>query len=512
MAGWIANVGGLMTMLPILAVLNVAAGLLLLTLRGEPDPVEENVSESQTASGVQTVLHVTHLRNLGLVVLAGTISAALIDYAFKAQASAAFTDGGQLLRFFGFFYTMAGVLTLAIQVVMTRIPADKFGLSSMVSSLPTTVLAGSIGGLFIPGLASAAVARAGESVLRSSLFRSSYELFYTPVPRDQKRAAKPIIDVSVERLGDAIGALVIQLLLVASAHGALTSMWLTSLFIATATLAIASRLPGGYRQALESSLLNASVDMQSPTAPLDGMLSITIRDENNNVVSFENHPLGPARSDLSVRRMLHLASEDPEVLRTTLARMNPLPPLAVPRVIQLLSRDEVAMEAADSLRNIASSITGQLLDALADPASEAKVRSRVAAVLSVSQSPLAVEGLLAALHDPNFNVRFQIGLAIEAMKDRVADLNVDADKVMKAVTDELALHSNGDVVRLEHVFRLLALIFPKEPLRVAYRVLLSDDAYLNGTAMEYLETVLPAAVWQPIRQLIETDNFKAGVA
>ena len=83
---------------------------------------------------------------------------------------------------------------------------------------------------------------------------------------------------------------------------------------------------------------------------------------------------------------------------------------------------------------------------------------------------------------------------------------------MKAVTDELNLHTNREAVRLEHVFRLLALVFPKDPLRVAYRVLLSDDTYLNGTAMEYLETVLPAVVWQRIRQLIETDNFKVGVA
>jgi AAA family ATP:ADP antiporter len=510
LAGWIATASGLMTMLPVLAFLNLIAGFLLLPLRNGSDADTYETEEAQLASGVQTVLHVSHLRNLGLVVLAGTVSAALIDYVFKAQASATFSDGAHLLRFFGVFYTLAGVLTLAIQLVMTRIPMERLGLSGMVSSLPTTVLAGSIGGLFVPGLASAAVARAGESVLRSSLFRSSYETFYTPIPRDQKRAAKPIIDVSVERLGDAIGAVMIQLLLVASTQGALTSMLLASLFIATATLVIANRLPGGYREALETSLLSAPQELKE-AAPAHGTLSITVRDEDNNIISFQNHSLD-RRSDSPMRRMLPLASDDPQVLRSALERMNPLPRLAVPRVIQLLGRNDVAEEASTSLRQIASSITGQLLDVLADPEQNAIVRARVANVLAASHSAFAIPGLLDALRDPNFDIRFEVGLALEAIKDRSVDQEVDSDRVMTAVTDELNLHTNREAVRLEHVFRLLALVFPKDPLRVAYRVLLSDDAYLNGTAMEYLETVLPAVVWQRIRELVETNNFKVGVA
>jgi ATP:ADP antiporter, AAA family len=513
MAGWIASTSGLLTMLPVLSALNLIAGLLLFPLRrgSARDEVPEEKELPYAASGVQTVLQVSHLRNLGMVVLAGTVSAALIDYVFKAQASAAFRDGEQLLRFFGVFYTLAGVLTLVVQVLMTRVSMDKLGLSGMVASLPTTVLAGSIGGLFVPGLASAAVARAGESVLRSSLFRSSYELFYTPLPRDQKRAAKPIIDVSVERLGDAIGAVMIQLLLVAGAQGALTSMLLTSLVIATTTLVISYRLPGGYREALETSLLSAPVEWRAAPNPFDGFLSVAIRDDNNDL-SFQKRT-GRTHLDSPMRRMLlHLASDDPDVLRATLARMKPLDSLAVPRVIQLLGRDDVAVEASESLREIAGSITGQLLDVLADPRQDPVLRTRVAGVLSGSPSAMATAGLLEALSDPNFDLRFQATMSLEAIRDRSPDQPIDSERVINAVIHELALHTSREVLRLEHVFRLLALVFPKDPLRVAYRVLLSDDASLNGTAMEYLETVLPPVVWQRIRRLIEMDPPRIGVA
>ena len=51
-------------------------------------------------------------------------------------------------------------------------------------------------------------------MLRGSVFRSAYELFYTAVAPAEKRAVKSLIDVGVERLGDAVGAGAVSLLLV----------------------------------------------------------------------------------------------------------------------------------------------------------------------------------------------------------------------------------------------------------------------------------------------------------
>jgi hypothetical protein len=47
---------------------------------------------------------------------------------------------------------------------------------------------------------------------------------------------------------------------------------------------------------------------------------------------------------------------------------------------------------------------------------------------------------------------------------------------------------------LAHVFTLLSLILPREPLQIAFRGLYTEDRNLRGTALEYLEGVLPAAV------------------
>ncbi|HZO57719.1 MAG TPA: hypothetical protein VFB63_33715, partial [Bryobacteraceae bacterium] len=62
---------------------------------------------------------------------------------------------------------------------------------------------------------------------------------------------------------------------------------------------------------------------------------------------------------------------------------------------------------------------------------------------------------------------------------------------------------------LEHVFTLLMLVLPKEPLRVAFRGLHTDDSHLRGTALEYLESTLPEDVFDRLRPLLDADAGRA---
>ena len=75
--------------------------------------------------------------------------------------------------------------------------------------------------------------------------------------------------------------------------------------------------------------------------------------------------------------------------------------------------------------------------------------------------------------------------------------------------DELWSPLEADIVRdranrsLEHVFTLLSLVRPAAPLRLAYLALLTEDAYLRGTALEYLESVLPESIRVPLWPFLE---------
>jgi hypothetical protein len=66
---------------------------------------------------------------------------------------------------------------------------------------------------------------------------------------------------------------------------------------------------------------------------------------------------------------------------------------------------------------------------------------------------------------------------------------------------------------LEHVFRLLSLVLDAEPMRAAYRSLLSDDEEARSFALEFLEQVLPGDVkrrlWPFIGDLSEHQERQA---
>jgi hypothetical protein len=56
---------------------------------------------------------------------------------------------------------------------------------------------------------------------------------------------------------------------------------------------------------------------------------------------------------------------------------------------------------------------------------------------------------------------------------------------------------------LAHVFTVLSLVLPAEPLQIALRGLHVEDEHLRGTALEYLESVLPPVVREPLWPFLE---------
>jgi len=70
------------------------------------------------------------------------------------------------------------------------------------------------------------------------------------------------------------------------------------------------------------------------------------------------------------------------------------------------------------------------------------------------------------------------------------------DEPWSPVVDD-AIRERADK-SLEHVFTLLALVMPRQPLRIAFRALYVNDMFLRGTALEYLEGALPPEIRKPL--------------
>src|SRR5262249_1326779 len=154
---------------PVLAALHLLCGLLALGVRSHGrHPAKATSSDDKP--GLSLLWRSSYLRDLGLLVSVGAIGAALLDYVFKAQATAAYAKAAPLLRFFAIFYTTTSLATFVIQTTITRRLLERLGLSRTVSSLPVTLGVGGLTALVAPSLMVVSIMRGAEATVRSSLF------------------------------------------------------------------------------------------------------------------------------------------------------------------------------------------------------------------------------------------------------------------------------------------------------------------------------------------------------
>jgi AAA family ATP:ADP antiporter len=497
-----------------------------------------DVSVSPARSGLVTIAEQPHLRNIAALVLLGTTSAALLEYLFKVKAVETFGPGDHLLRFFAAYYAVTSLVTFLLQTSSTTAALQRFGLGLTTSTPSIAILAGSLGGLIVPGFGAMVVARATEAVFRSSWFRTGYELFYTPVSSAEKRGSKPLIDVAVDRLGDAVGGGIVRLAIVFLPAATSTTLLVVAMFISLCAIIVASRLNRWYVRALETSLVERGGSLDLPYTEDYSMHSVVaamreVRAAARTVRSDRGTAAATEDRDPELDDIVALRSRERNRVLAVLSRESNLGAALVPHVIPLLAWDPVADYALVALRKVAEERIGELTDALLDPNQDDMVRRRLARVFSVAVSQRAADGLLLALDDSRFDVRFQVARSLVAIVESNAGIRLNAERVYKVVQAELAVGRPvwesrrlldgfvsesplDEFVRdragqsLAHVFTLLSLVLPRQPLNIAFGSLTTGNTQLRGTALEYLENVLPAGVKQALWPYLMPSQASAG--
>ncbi len=517
-------------MLLLLAVFHVSCAAVLFWFP-RPESTARSAPQPEPAPPREVFRRSPYLFSLAGLVLIGTAGAAIADYAFKAGAAETFGKGAPLLRFFAIFYTSTQILTFAVQTLATRPALERFGISRTIGALPVGLGTASAITLFFPVFPMFAATRAIEFVLRGSLFRSGYEIVYTPIPPADKRAAKTIIDVACDRLGDAIGAGAVQLLLWAGPSFLLSRVIGLAVVLALAGAWIAARLDRIYAGMIERRLLSEAAAAElsgfEESMVVSGVLeSITLRAaaRHGETKPAPAAPPSPPPADRVLSVIADLRSGDADTVRRALRTLPQVDLIVAPHVVRLLAWDAVAADARLCLEPHAAAITGLLTDFLVDQDQDFAVRRRIPRILARAGGRRAVDGLLEGLEDSRFEVRYQCSRALDYIKQKNPDTVIPESRIRAAVERELAvgrpiwegrrlldpddsqdeLPVADDAVASHareswrHLFYLLATIHPREPLRTAFRALLSGDSSLYGLAVEYLDSTLPPGMRQKI--------------
>jgi AAA family ATP:ADP antiporter len=522
----------------LLSLVHVLCGLLLWQMLRESSELKNTRARPRPAPSPQSpVQDRRYLVTLAALVLIASVSAVLLDFVFKFSATDWFGKGPGLVRFFALFYTGVSLLTLLLQSLASRRALETVGLGRTMGALPATVIGGSCLSMLFPGISLPilSVARGAEASVRGSLFRAGYEVCFTPVPALEKRRMKPLIDVGAERLGDLAGSAIVGLVLLLTL--AQPRLWIlsTACALGGGALILARAVDKAYVRALARSLMHRGAELD-----LDASLDLTTRTvlSQSGLQALQSSGLPSApltarfpaihREDPVLFQLACLRSRDAGTVRAALEAADPAHPLIAAQLVQLLASTDFGPEAVIRLRPVAERFVGLLCDHLRDPGQDFQVRRKIPGLLAGAPGQRAANGLMGGLEDERFEVRCQCSRALLRLKRVKPELRFDQESILTAVDREL---SAGKIFRegqrlgeldsqvldkewldeflkerahigLEHVFTLLALIYPQEALLVAFRALHVEDRHLHGTALEYLDSILPARTRQLLWQVV----------
>ena len=329
----------------------------------------------------------------------------------------------------------------------------------------------------------------------------------------------------MDRLGDAVGGGIVRLAVVFLPAAPSTTILGVAMLVSLLAIVVASRLNRWYVRGLETSLVARGGAIDLPYTEDYSMHSVVAAMREVRAAASTVSDAGTAAptlaADPELDDIVALRSSDRNRILAVLSRDSNLGAALVPHVIPLLAWDPVADYALVALRKVAEERIGELTDALLDPNQDDMVRRRLARVFSVAVSQRAADGLLLVLDDARFDVRFQVARSLVAIVESNPNVRLHAERVYQVVQAELAVGRPvwesrrlldgfvsesplDEYVRdragqsLAHVFTLLSLVLPRQPLNIAFRSLTTGDRQLQGTALEYLENVLPAAVKQAL--------------
>jgi ATP:ADP antiporter, AAA family len=546
------------TMLPLLAGANVICfwGSMRLRELNSRGPAAESADAAVTVetSPLRTLRDVPYLRHLTVIVALGAVTSGLLDYVFSAEVAKVYAKGSALMSFFALFWLAVGILSFVVQALLGRLALDRLGLGVTVALLPAVVVVGGAVGLAVPGLFSTALLRGAEATQRSSLFRAAYELLYTPLSEEKRRSTKTLIDVGSDRIGTLAAAAIAAATLAIDPRQSETALIVIGVVCAMISLVRSRPLHMGYVAMLEESLRKEAAKLEPPVSrrsiPPDERAEL--RDkiierldvlphaaELAAIASGDSTPVpdppGATTSvqgraseiiDTSLKDIADMWSGDPRRVQRVLSTGALLAPPLVSFAIMLLADARFHREAIQALRKGAARDSGQLIDALCDPSVDFDIRRRIPRILSVCATQRVANGLVTGTEDERFEVRYECGRALLKITSGGAPIVISLETVIAMVNREVSISKEvwesqplpqfdededpapaliDRLLRdridrsMEHVFTLLALHLDRESIHTAFKALHSDDPRLRGTALEYLETVLPDeirdAVW-----------------
>lgn len=146
---------------------------------------------------------------IALTIGLSVIVAKLVDYQYSHYASDLIENPEELTAFFGFWFSTLSVVSLFIQLFITKRVVGRFGVGNSVFLLPIGILIASILLLIFPELWVVIIIKIADGSLKQSVNKASVELLSIPIPIELKKKTKTFIDVVIDSIATGLAGLLL---------------------------------------------------------------------------------------------------------------------------------------------------------------------------------------------------------------------------------------------------------------------------------------------------------------
>jgi ATP:ADP antiporter, AAA family len=272
------QIGSTNLILPAVALLALCA-VLVAAIMGR-ERIEADVAASKQERGVRLTEAVDllrqsrHLQIIALVISFASIGAAIIEQQLNMAAAAQKGAGGadSITSFLATVGLWMSAIGFIVQVWLTSKIHRYLGIGFALLILPVSLGSTGVIMLLNGALWAPALARILDQSLRYTVDKTTREILFLPLPSEIKIKAKSFVDVTVDRMAKALGAILLIVLVkpwglhLDWQHLSYASLAMTVLWIFMSIRARREYLQS-FRQSLDSRLMEAK-DLRVPNADL----------------------------------------------------------------------------------------------------------------------------------------------------------------------------------------------------------------------------------------------------
>ena len=209
-----------------------------------------------------------YLRLMAALVFLSAVATQWVGMQLNIAADARYAGNADALtRFFGTFNFVLGSCSFVVQLFATSRALRRFGLAVTILTLPLSLGTGNLLIALFPAFWTVLLTNAFDQGLRFSVDRPTYELLYLPLAPSQRFHIKNAIDIVVNRLADAFGAVgfgiaTIGFLVIPGVGLGVRGTAVVSLCVISAWVVVAWRLRTEYVRTIQESIHRHRLDTE----------------------------------------------------------------------------------------------------------------------------------------------------------------------------------------------------------------------------------------------------------